>query len=95
MNNIDDNDDNEQYSRHSCLRIHGTESKKNEKKDDVWQKAKECYKSVQVPFVQEDINCADRIGMEYTEKNSGKKVKAIIEKFKLWRARKQFYDATH
>ena len=32
MNNIDDNDDNEQYSRHSCLRIHGTESKKNEKK---------------------------------------------------------------
>ena len=64
-------------------------------KDDVWQKAKECYKSVQVPFTQEDINRADRIGMEYTEKNSGKKVKAIIEKFKLWRARKQFYDATH
>ena len=57
--------------------------KKNEKKDDVWQKAKECYKSVQVPFAQEDINRADRIGMEYTEKNSGKKVKAIIEKFKL------------
>ena len=69
--------------------------KKNKKKDDVWQKAKECYKSVQVPFTQEDINRADRIGMEYTEKNSGKKVKAIIEKFKLWRARKQFYDATH
>ena len=83
MNNIDDNDDNEHYSRHSCLQIHGTESKKNEKKDDVWQKAKECYKSVQVPFAQEDINRADRIGMEYTEKNSGKKVKAIIEKFKL------------
>ena len=32
MNNIDDNDDNEQYSRHSCLRIHGTESKKKIKK---------------------------------------------------------------
>ena len=31
--------------------------------------------------------------MEYTEKNSGKKVKSIIVKFKSWRARKQFYDA--
>ena len=27
------------------------------------------------------------------EKNSGKKVKSIRVKFKLWRARKQFYDA--
>ena len=44
-------------------------------------------------FAQEDINRAHRIGMEYTEKNSGKKVKSIIVKFKSWSARKQFYDA--
>ena len=31
--------------------------------------------------------------MEYTEKNSGKKVKVILVKFKSQRARKQFYDA--
>ena len=59
----------------------------------MWQKVKECYASVQVPFAQEDINRAHRIRMEYTEKNSGKEVKSIIVKFKSWRARKQFYDA--
>ena len=46
-----------------------------------------------MPFAQEDINRAHRIGMEYTEKNSGKKVKSIIVKFKSRRARKQFYNA--
>ena len=51
-------DDNEQYSRRNCLRIHGIESKKI---DDVWQKVKECYQTVQVPFAQEDIDRAHRI----------------------------------
>ena len=46
-----------------------------------------------MPFAQEDINRAHRIGTEYTEKNSGKKVKSIIVKFKSWTARKQFYNA--
>ena len=48
---------------------------------------------MQVPFAQEDINRAHRIGMEYTEKNSGKKIKPIIVKFKSWSAQEQFYDA--
>ena len=46
-----------------------------------------------MPLVQEDIDRAHRIGMEHTEKNSGKKVKSVIVKFKSWRVRKQFYDA--
>ena len=74
-------DDNEQYSRRNCLRIHGIESKKIKKMGEVWQKVKECYQLVQVPFAQEDIDRAHRIGMEYTEENSGKKVKSIIVKF--------------
>ena len=41
----------------------------------MWQKVKECYELVQVPFAQKDINHAHRIGMEYTKKNPGKKVK--------------------
>ena len=45
---------------------------------------KKCYKSLQVLFVEENIDCAHRIGMEYTEKNSGKKVKSIRLKFKSW-----------
>ena len=67
--------------------------KKNEKIGDVWQKVKESYESVQVPFAQEDVDRAYRIGMEYPEKNSGKKVKSIIVKFKSWSARKQFHNA--
>ena len=58
-------DDIEQYSRRNCLRIHGIGSKKKMKKiGDVWQKVKECYESVQVPFAQEDIDHVHRIGME-------------------------------
>ena len=75
-------DDNEQYSRRNCLRIHGIESTKHEKIDDVWKKVKDCYESVQVPFAQEDIDRAHRIGTEYKEKNLGKKVKSMIVKFK-------------
>ena len=48
----------------------------------MWKKVKDCYESVQVPFAQEDIDRAHRNGKEYTEKNSGKKVKSIIAKFK-------------
>ena len=59
---------------------------KNEKLDDVLQKVKEYYEPVQVPFSQEDVDRAHRIGMEYTEKNSGKKLKSIIVKFKSRRA---------
>ena len=31
-----------------------------------------------MPFAHEDIDCPHRIGMEYTEKNPGTKVKSII-----------------
>ena len=61
--------------------IHGIESKNNEKIDDVLQKVKEWHELVQVIFVQKDIVCAHRTGMEYVEKNSGTKVKSIIMKY--------------
>ena len=67
--------------------------KKMKKIDDVWQKVKKCYELLQVPCAQEGIDRAHRIGMEHTEKNSGKEVKSIIMIFKSWRSRKQFYDA--
>ena len=45
----------EQYSRRNCSRIHGIDSKKNEKIDNVWQKVKECYEPVQVQCPEESI----------------------------------------
>ena len=56
-------DDNEKFSRRNCLRIHGIGSKKYTKINAL-QKLKEYYESVQVSFVQEDIDRAHRLGME-------------------------------
>ena len=58
--------------------------KKNKNKTDMLKKAKETYKSAQVPFLSEDIDYTHRSGMEYMEKNSTKKLKYIIMKFKSW-----------
>ena len=44
---------NEQYSRRSCLRIHGIESNSNEKNEDVVEKIRECYNALESPFNEE------------------------------------------
>ena len=80
-------DDNEQYSRRSCLRIHGIESNSNEKNEDVIEKIRECYNALELPFNEEVINHAHKVGKEYTDKILKKKVKPIIVKFKSWKAR--------
>ena len=43
-------DNNEQYSRDSCLRIHGIESNSNKKNEDVMDKIRECYNALELPF---------------------------------------------
>ena len=84
-------DDNEQYSRRSCLRIHGVEVKENEDEDGIMNVLEDCYSSVNLQFDANDIDRAHRIGLPYTDKNSGKKVKSIIVKFRSWKARQRFY----
>ena len=39
------------------------------------------------------IDRVHRVGKEYTDKISKKKVKSIIVKFKSWKARQKFYNA--
>ena len=80
-------DDNEQYSRRSCLRIHGIESNSNEKNEDVIEKIRECYNALELPFNEEVIDRAHRVGKEYTDKISKNNVKSVIVKFKSWKAR--------
>ena len=86
-------DDNEQYSRRSCLRIHGIVTNSNEESEDVIGKVRECYDALNLPFDEELIDRTHRIGKEYTDKISGKQVKSIIVKFKSWKARTQLYKA--
>ena len=65
-------DDNEQYSRRSCLRIQGIECSDDEK-NVLLQRVRECYKEMNLPFQDENIDCVHRIGKTYTEKILEKK----------------------
>ena len=84
-------DNNEQYSRRSCLHIHGVEVKENEDEDGVMIVLEDCYSSVNLQFDANDIDRAHRSGLPYTDKNSDKKVKSTIVKFRSWKARQRFY----
>ena len=84
-------DDNKQYSRGSCLRIHGVEVKENEDEDGVMNVLEDCYSSLNLQFDANDIDRAHHIGLPYTDKNSGKKVKSIIVRFRSWKACQRFY----
>ena len=63
--------DNEQYSRRSCLRIHGVEVKEKEGKDDVMNTLEQCYSSLDVPFNPNDVDRAHLIGLSHTDNHSG------------------------
>ena len=86
-------DDNEQYSRRSCLRIHRIECSDDERNDNVLERVKECYKEMNLLFQDENIDRVHRIGKTYTDENTGKKVKSIIVKFNSWKSRQQFHNA--
>lgn len=83
-------DDNEQYSRRQCLRIHGIEVVDEEKINET---LKSCYDAVKLPFNEDDIDRAHRIGKVKDSKDKTKKCQSIIVKFKSWKAREIFYKA--
>ena len=84
-------DDNEQYSRRSCLRIHGVEYKDGV--EDVNKLVKECYKSMNLTYYVDDVDRAHRIGNTYVDQESGKQCKSIIVKFVAWESRTKFYKS--
>ena len=87
-------DDNEQYSRRSCVRINGIELKENEKVEDVLDEVEKCCSSMGIPYDSSNIDRAHRIGKVYTDKNNkNKKMKSIIVKFKSWNYRTKFYKS--
>lgn len=51
----------EQYSRRNCLRIHGIECSSNINNEDVTEKVKDCYKVLELPFCDENIDRAHGI----------------------------------
>ena len=85
-------DNNLQYSRRSCLRIHGIEIKDNESNKDMMDILKDCYESVEVDFNPVEIDRVHRIGKVFTEKD-GRKTKQVIVKYNSWDARKKCYQS--
>ena len=83
----------EQYSRRSCLWIHGIECSNDERNAIVLEMVKECYEEMNLPFQDENIDRVYRIGKTYIDKNIGKKVKSIIVKYNSWKSCQQFYNA--
>ena len=86
-------DDNEQYSRRSCLRIHGVKIKEDGEKEDVMELIKKCYSDMKLDYNPQEIDRAHRIGKVYTDVKTNVKTKSIIVKFKSWGPRTEFYKA--
>ena len=84
-----DVDDNQQYSRRSCLRINGIEKSGDEDNNSVIEKVKQCFEDVNVPFA---IERTHRVGKGYVD-DDGKSFQPIIVKFKSWGDRANFYKA--
>ena len=57
------------------------------------EKIRECYNALELPFNEEAIDRAHRVGKEYTNKILKKKVKSIILKFKSRKACQKLYNA--
>ena len=85
-------DDNEQYSRRSCFRIHSIEFKKGDS-GDVMEEFEKCCNVMGIPFNENETDRAHGIGKPFLHKERKKEVWSIIVKFKTWKARAAFYKA--
>ena len=85
-------DDNEQYSKRSCLRINNIEYDKNcQSASDTLNKVKKCYGDMGVSFDERAIDRAHGIGRTYEK--GGKIYQSLLVKFTSWNDRERFYRA--
>ena len=85
-------DDNEQYSRRSCVRINGIEYKNKGNGENVKEIIANCLESLNLPYDENTIDRANRIGKTIVD-DTGMPTKSIIVKFKSWNVRTNFYKA--
>ena len=86
-------DSNEQYIWSSCLRIHGTEFNPNADNDSVMNKMEKWYYDIVLEFNESKIDRPHYIFKPTIDKNTRKKCKSIVVKFKSWKSRTAFYKA--
>ena len=85
-------DDNEQYSRRSCLRVHGLDFSSDED-EGVMKKVGKCCSDMGIKFNQNEIDRVHYIGQPYMDKMKNEKVRSLIIKFKSWKSRTTFYKS--
>ena len=66
-------DDNKQYSRRSCLRIHGIEFKEGDS-GDVMEELEKCYNVMGIPFNENEIDRVHGTGKPFLDKERKKKL---------------------
>ena len=76
-------DSNAQFSGNTSIWIHGIVLPYNASNDNVMAIVKSCYKKINVPFDQDNIDDGHGVGNTYTNENTGRKIQSIIVKFKL------------
>ena len=86
-------DDNEQYNRRSCLRIHGIEYHQDSRNENIGDILPNCYEKIDVPFDPSETDRVHRIWKPVIDEMTGKKSKMIIVKFRSWESRCEFYKA--
>ena len=75
-------DDNEQYSRWYCLRMHGLKFDKNESQNDRVPKISECFSEIDLSYKEEEIDRVHCIGKPYKNKSLGLTMKPVVINFK-------------
>ena len=85
-------DYNKQYSRRSCLRVHGLDFSSDED-EGVMKKVEKCCSDMGIEFNQNEIDRVHYIGEPYMDKTKNKKVRSLIIKFKSWKLRITFYKS--
>ena len=85
-------DDNEQYSRRSCLPVHGLDFSSDED-EGVMKKVEKCCSDMGIEFNQNKIERVHYIGKPYMDKTKNKKVRSLVIKFKSWKSRITFYKS--
>ena len=86
-------DDIEQYSRRSCIRIHGIELDENTSSESVDRILSDCFQKINVPYDRNEIDRAHRIGKVVVDRVTGKSSRPIIVKFKSWKTCCEIYKA--
>ena len=69
-------DDNEQYSRRSCLRVQGLDFSSDED-EGVMKKVEKCCSDMGIEFNQNEIDRVHYIGKPYMDTTKNKKVRSL------------------